>query len=117
MRLTAVNVKGLNGESLGGVIGTLKSMGTEVAVLSESYLNATKAEKLASRYPLVDVYTTSFSSGERGVTVLILNPHKYPPNTVKVLSVDPKGRYLAIEIMVEKRPVRVLGIYTPNTDT
>lgn len=114
MKVLTVNVKGLSLKKVGSVLADLSRLKVSLAVLTESHLTKARCSKLESRYPRVSILTAGGSENSRGVTVLILDTHKVPPEKAVVRYCDTDGRYLAVELLVYDQVVRLLGVYSPN---
>lgn len=117
MRLATINTKGCRPAKLKEAVRLAKECNIDILLMTESHITNKTAHTLMTLYPTVTIHTTDYRTDSRGVTVVIpRNPNVLPENCT-IIECDKEGRYISIQVITQKKPVKILSIYAPNTDT
>ncbi len=106
------NVRGLRTqEKRLNILDHLLNLGSDVCLLQETHLSHSD-DHLINYGQFTKLYSSSFNSRQRGVTILI---HKLPFTLNNTLT-DIEGRYVIVFLTIYNKKFTIGNLYGPNKD-
>lgn len=112
VRLTSLNVKGLNVPGKRSrLLRDLTKMWSQIVILPETYFHYSKIPKLSNRAFPVVYHSPSPISKAKGVNILLA---RSVPWSLGTYITDEQGRYLIVKGLIGATRVTLINVYFPN---